>query len=59
MPRGGINCQYNFTLLHILSQIDSFMSYDLKNIVNDVMDGIELEDVKWGYIEIICKKPPL
>jgi hypothetical protein len=35
------------------------MSYDLKNIVNDVMDGIELEDVKWGYIEIICKKPPL
>jgi hypothetical protein len=53
MPRGGINCQYNFTLLHILSQIDSFMSYDLKNIVNDVMDGIELEDVKWGYIENI------
>ena len=49
LPHGGISCQDNFTLLKILSQMDSFISYDSKNIVIDVMDGVELDDVKLRY----------
>ncbi len=33
--------------------MDSFISYNSKNIVNGVMDGVELDDVKLRYIEII------
>jgi hypothetical protein len=44
MPHCSTNCQDNFTILLILSQIGSFISYDLKNIVNDGMDGMKLDD---------------
>jgi hypothetical protein len=40
MPHRGISCQDDFTLLQIQSQMDSYISYDKKNIVNDVMDGV-------------------
>jgi hypothetical protein len=30
--------------------MDSFISSDSKNIVNDVMDGVKLDDVKLRYL---------
>ena len=44
--------------------MDSFISYYSENIVNDVMDGVELDDAKLRYIEsigtsakvVICSK---
>ena len=32
--------------------MDSFTSYDSKNVVNDVMDAEEMEDVNQWYYEI-------
>ncbi len=32
--------------------MDSVISCDSKNIVNDVMDGVKLDDVKLRYHEI-------
>ena len=32
--------------------MDSFISYDSKNVVNDVMDAEEMEDVNQWYYEI-------
>ena len=46
MPHRGIGCQDYFTLLQIQSQMNSFISYDLKNIVNDGIDWVELDAVK-------------
>ncbi len=58
LPHGGISCQDVFTLLWILSQMDSFISFDSKNIVNDVMDGVELDDVKLRYLDNMQKTTP-
>ncbi len=58
LPHGGNSCQDNFTLLWFQSQMDSFISFDLKNIVNDVMDGVELDDVKLLYLDNMQKTTP-
>jgi hypothetical protein len=46
MPHSGISCQDDFTLLQIISQMDSFISYDSKCFKNGVMGEVELDDVK-------------
>ena len=45
MPQGGIKCQDNFALFLILSQMNSFISYATRDIVNNVMGGVELDYV--------------
>ena len=45
MPQGGIKCQDNFALFLILSQMNSFISYATRDIVNNVMSGVELDYV--------------
>jgi len=36
--------------------MNSLIGYDSKNIVNDLMNGMELDDVKLRYIERLSKK---
>jgi hypothetical protein len=35
--------------------MDSFISYDSKNGVNDVLEGVELDDVKLRYLNNMQK----
>jgi hypothetical protein len=50
MPLCGIHCQDNFALLQILYQMVSFISDDSKNFVNDVINGVELDGIKYDLL---------
>jgi hypothetical protein len=56
----GIPVQNEKVLLHLchIVALTVKLIYGTR-IRNDVMDGVELDDVKLRYIKIICRKPRL
>ena len=46
IPQGGIECQENFTFCRLHLRWVTLQAIVQKNVTNEVMSGMELDDVK-------------